>query len=80
MVENLLFGRSAAPEELPQQVSSTHVHATCGKARRLPESFKKIAYQRVEIRVLLPQVFDLADGVDDRRMVLAAEAPAYLGQ
>ena len=44
--------------------------------KRLEEGVDKV----VEIAVAFPHVLDLADRVNDCRMMLAAEAPAYLGK
>src|SRR5947207_11083897 len=44
------------------------------------KSFEKTAHQRVEIPVLLSQVFHLSNRVDNGRVVLPAEAPADFRQ
>src|SRR5262245_8029208 len=38
------------------------------------ESLEKIPYQRVEISVLRPHVFNFSDGVDDGRMMFSTKA------
>jgi len=48
------------------------------KAVGSAKTFQETGDQVVEIAVLLAQFFDLADGVDDGRVVLAAKAPADL--
>jgi hypothetical protein len=46
----------------------------------LVKSFEEITDQRVEISVLFPELVHLSNRVNHRRVVLAAEAPADLGQ
>src|SRR5436190_21454991 len=59
-------------------------HSPCGrglcKTSSSAKSFEKIANQGVEIAVLFSLIFHLANRVDDRRLMFAAEAAAYLRQ
>ena len=68
-----LVGRSSTA--LRGASAGTPVHA-----RQSTKILKEIAYLAVEIDVLLPQLFDLADRVNDRRMMFSAEAPADFRQ
>jgi hypothetical protein len=44
-----------------------------------PEGFQQVVDNHVEIAILGPEIFDLPNGMNHGRVVLAAEAPADLG-
>src|SRR5262245_53253823 len=60
---------SVRPEPAPWKSAAS-------SSKRLHEA----VYEPVELRVRLPEAVDLSDGVDHRRVVLAPELLAYLGQ
>jgi len=80
VVENLDFRTGTPAEQEHDEISATTGWTDCGKARSLAKSFKKITYQAVEIRVLFAKIFDLPDGVDNGRVVLASKTPPDLRQ
>src|SRR5438309_6619378 len=68
----------------PHRLSTMRRRPCCGKRRNikelLAESLEEVVDLAVEIRVPLAEVLDLPDRVDHRRVMLAAEAAADLGQ
>src|SRR5262245_26147209 len=50
----------------------------CGKREISPERLEEVVDETVEISVAFPHVLDLADGVNDRRVMLSAVAAADL--
>ena len=73
--------RGAVPgQEKRRQISTMGLRVSCGKVDELAKTIQKIADQGVEIRVLPAIRLDLSDRMDDRRVVLAAEAPSDFGQ
>src|SRR4051812_25602507 len=72
------------PPSAVRDPSAEPIARTCGKlpgrARSSTKRLDEVVDKVVEIAVLLAQVLDLPDGVDHRRVVLAAEAAADLGQ
>src|SRR5262245_53795681 len=83
-VKNVVPNSASEASENPVQTSTFHpqiVHSrACGKVPTLAESLQKITDQRVEISIALPQILDLTDRVNHGRVMLAAKAPADLGQ
>src|SRR5262249_18970195 len=60
--------------------SSGAVNRRCGKAPISAKPFEKVIHQAVEIRIALAEVFNLANRVNHRRVMFAAEAAPDLGQ
>src|SRR5689334_11926654 len=60
--------------------SSAAEFGSLWKQWNLVESFEKTTHQGVEIPVLATQIVDLADGMNHRRMVLAAETASDFRQ
>src|SRR5919199_5389785 len=64
----------------PNRISAAVQQGSLWKTDRLPETFEKVRDQAVEFIVVLPEIFDLANGVNHRRVVLASEAAPDLRQ
>src|SRR5689334_4483257 len=84
VVEKSCFESAVPPVPATSAVarifSATRPQPACAKATVSAKSFEESRHQGVEIAVLFSELLDLADRVDDGRMVLAAEAAADLGQ
>ena len=79
-IETVDNQRLAPPQQSIRSARGGRLCKTSPGAVLLTKRRQEGVDKRVEIPVALAQRFDLADGMNHRRVVFAAEAPAYFWQ